>query len=80
MLVGFSDLADERRNDVRIIEVVLIAGTIQIGWHRRQVVSPILPVIGPAHLDARDLSHRIRSIGRLQWAGKQIFLFDRLGR
>ena len=71
-------LADQRRQDVRVLGIEVVARTIEIGGHGRQVSGLELPVVGPAHLDAGDLGQRIRTVGGLERPGEQILFLDRL--
>jgi hypothetical protein len=74
------DLAEQRRQHVRVVQVEIVTGAIKIGRHRADEVLSILPRVGLAELDARYLGQRIRLIGRLERAGQQRILRDRLRR
>jgi hypothetical protein len=57
---------------------ILASGAVEIGRHGGNEVAAILPAIGFAELDARDLRDRIGRVGRLQRSGEQRLLADRL--
>ena len=73
-------LADHGRQNVRVHQVVAVAGAIQVGGHGRQVAGAVLAVVAPAHFDAGDLGQGVRPVGGLQGTGEEVFLFQRLGR
>ena len=73
-------LADQRRQDVARLQVEVVAGAVEIGRHRRDEVAAVLPAIGLAQLDAGDLGDRVPLVGRLERAGQQRVLGDRLRR
>src|ERR1035438_10547545 len=68
----------QRRQNVRQLRVEVVSRTIKICGHGREITSPVLPVIRPAHLHPRNLCQSVRAIGWLERAREQIFLFDRL--
>src|ERR1700679_2060016 len=72
------NLAHQCRQHMRGLEIEVVMRTVKIRRHRRQVLRPVLTVIGPAHLDPGDLRQRIRPIRRLQRTRQQILLADRL--
>ena len=72
------EAADEGRQHVRGLEVEVVAGPVQVRRHRRD---PAVPVLGAECLDvedARDLGHGVGLVRRLQRAGHQRGLPDRL--
>lgn len=77
-LLRLMHLADQRRQHVRGLQIVVVARTIQIGGHHGQITCPVLPVVRPAHLDAGDLGDRIGAVGGLERPGQKVFLLDRL--
>jgi len=70
---------DQGRQDVGIVQVVIIAGAVEIGGHHGQEAGVVLAVVGPACFYAGDLGYGIGPVGRLQRAGQQVFLPDGLG-
>lgn len=77
---GFVELAQQRRDDVTVFRVVVVARAVQIGRHHRQVLGVVLAVVAPAHFDAGDLGERVGPIGGLQRAGEQAVFAHRLRR
>ena len=65
------ELAQQRRQDVRAVQVVVVAGAVEVRGHRRDAVTPVLPAIGLAQLDAGDLGDGVPFVGRFQRAGQQ---------
>ena len=72
------NLADERWQHVRILGIIVVAGTVQVGRHRGEVACAVLPVVRPAHFDAGNLGQRIGAIRCLQRAGQQVLFAYRL--
>src|SRR3546814_4056721 len=62
------------------IEVEIVARPIKVRRHRGDIVATVLFAIRLAKLDARDLRHRIPFVRRLERAGKERLLADRLVR
>jgi hypothetical protein len=75
---------DQRGHHVAVLQVVVVAGPVQVARHHAAVVDAVrgavLPVVALAQLDARDLGDRVGLVGRLQLAGEQRVLADRLVR
>ena len=65
-------LADHRRDDMAVLEVVVVPRPVEIGGHQRAVACAVLAVVGLAQLDAGDLGHRIGLVGGLEHAGEQL--------
>ena len=63
---------------MRVIQVEVIAGTVKICWHRGKISRPILAIIGPAHLYARNLCYGIGPVRRLQRTRQQILFLHGL--
>ena len=76
--LGFMRLADQRRQDVAVGEVVVVVGAVEIGGHHTDVAGAVLAVHALAQLDAGDLGDGVGLVGRLQRPGQQVFLPDRL--
>ena len=77
---GGVGLDHQRRHDMALHEVEIVARTVEVGRHDRDEVAAILPAIGLAELDAGDLGHRIPLVGRLERPGEQRRLGDGLRR
>src|SRR4051812_26880439 len=75
---GLVEAAHQRRQHVGALEIEVVVRTIEIGRHGRDEVAAILPAVGLAELDARDLGDGVGLVGGLQQAGEQILLADRL--
>src|SRR3546814_1964701 len=58
--------------------VEIVARPIKVRRHRGDIVATVLFAIRLAKLDARDLRHRIPFVRRLERAGKERLLADRL--
>lgn len=74
------ELAQQRRDDVAVFRVVVVARAVQIGRHHRQILRAVLAVVAPAHFDAGDLGERIGPVGGLQRTGQQAVFAHRLRR
>lgn len=79
-LLRLVELAQQRRDDVTVLRVVVVARSVQIGRHHCQILRAVLAVVAPAHFDAGDLGQRVRAVGRLQRARQQAVLAHRLRR
>jgi hypothetical protein len=79
-LARFVELPNERGQHVRILQIEVVARPIQIGRHHRDRVEAVLPGVGLAQLHAGNLGDGIRLVGRLERAGQQGALRDRLWR
>ncbi|MEY3838199.1 MAG: hypothetical protein RL304_1181, partial [Verrucomicrobiota bacterium] len=75
---GLVHLADHRGQDVGLLEREIVAGPVQVARHRADEVAPMLGPGVVAELDARDLGDGIGLVGRLERAGQQGVLADRL--
>jgi hypothetical protein len=76
----FMELADQRGQDVRALQVVVVIGAIHISRHGADEIASVLPSVSLAHFDPGDFGNRIPLIRRLEWSGEQILLLHRLGR
>ena len=74
------DLAYERRQHVRRLQVEVIVRAVQVRRHGGYEVPAVLPPVELAQLDPGDLRHRVRLVGLLQRTGQQVLLLDRLRR
>ena len=70
----FMELPDEGRKDMTGLQVEVVAGAIQVGRHDRDESFAVLGPVGLAHLDARDLCHRIGFVGGFEMTAKQLTL------
>ena len=66
---------NQRRDNVAVFRMVVIAGAVQIGWHNAAVVHAVacavLAVVAFAEFDAGDFGNRIGFVGGLEHAGQQ---------
>ena len=65
---------------MRVLRVVVVIRTIEVGWHDRDIVGAVLTIEVLAILETRDLSQGVCLIGLLQLAGKQAALLHGLRR
>ena len=63
-----------------MLQVEIVARPVEIGRHGRDEVAAVLAAIGLRQLDAGDLGDGVPLVGRLQRAGEQRVLGDRLRR
>lgn len=75
---GLVEAPDERRQDVRGLQVEVVARAVQVRRHRRDVRGPVLLAVRLDLDDAGDLREGVGLVGRLQRAGQQGVLADRL--
>lgn len=78
LLLGFVEASDQRREDVGVLGVVVVVGTVEVGRHHRDVVGAVLSVEVLAVLESADLGEGIRLVGLLQLAGEQAALLHGL--
>ena len=78
--LGFMEPADEGRQHMRVLGVVVVVRAVEIGRHDGDEVGPILPVEILAVLQAADLRKGIGFVGLLQRARQQAAFRHRLGR
>ena len=71
-------LADQRRQHVARLQVEVVAGSVQVRRHQREVVGAVLAVQAPAELDAGDLGDRVGAVGLFERARQQVLLTQRL--
>ncbi len=77
-LPGFMKAADQRRDDVAILRVIVVARAIEVGGHDAAVVAPVLAVVALTQFDAGYFGHGVGLVGGLQGAGKQGVFTHRL--
>lgn len=78
--LGLVRLDDQGRHDMALHQVEIVARAIEIGRHDGDEVAAVLPAVGLAQLDAGDLGDGVPLVGRLQRAGEQRRLGNRLRR
>ncbi len=77
-LDSLMEAADQRRQDVAVGGVVVVARPIEIGGHEADRIAAMLLAQRLAELDAGDLGDRVPLIRRFQRSSKQYLLTDRL--
>ena len=77
---GFVDFAQQRGENVRVLQIEVIAGAVEIRRHQRNRVESILRAVGLAELDAGDFGDGVRLVGGLKRAGEEMLLFHGLRR
>ena len=78
-LLGLVEPADEGRQHVAVLGMVVVVGPVEVGGHHGDVVGAVLAVEELAILEAADLRQGISFVGLLQRAGEQAALGHGLG-
>lgn len=73
-------LADKRRQNVGVLEIVIVVRPVKIGGHGADKIAAVLAAIGLTHFDAGDLGDGVPFIGRFERAGQEILFLQRLWR
>ena len=71
-------LTNQRGQHVRVLQVIVVPGTVEIGRHRRVEHHAELLPVGLGELETRDLGNSVGLVGRLQRSGEQTILGHRL--
>ena len=74
------EAADEGGEDMRVLGVVVIVGTIEVGRHNGDVVGAVLAIEELTVFQSTNLRQRIRFVGLFQLAGEQATLLHWLRR
>ena len=74
------EAADERRQHVRVLRVVVIVGPVQIGRHHGNVVRPVLAVQEFTVFEAGDFRQGVGLVGLFEFAREQAVFLHRLRR
>ena len=77
--LGLVDLAEQRGEDVAGLEVVVVAGAVEVGGHGADEVVAVLAAVAVAEFDGGDLGDGVGAVGGLEGAGEQRVLGDGLG-
>src|SRR6266702_5474399 len=77
---GAMNLADQRGDDVTLRRMEIVARTVDVGRHRRNVVAAVLPAPSGTSPQPGGLGDRIPLVGRLERTGEQRLLAHRLRR
>ncbi len=73
------ETADEGREDVGVLGMVIVVGAVEVGGHDGDVVGAVLAVEVFAVLEARDLGEGVGFVGLLELGGEQTALGHGLG-
>ncbi len=73
------EFADQGGQDMGVLQIKIISGSVQISGHQADGIKAVLLVIGLAHLDTGDFGHGIPLIGRLQLASEEMLFLHGLG-
>jgi len=76
--IGLGRLADERGQNVRVGQVVVVSGAVEVGGHDGEVAGAVLAVVAPAQLNAGDLGDGVGPVGGFQRPGEQVLFLDGL--
>ena len=76
---GFVDLAEECGEDVAGVEVVVVAGAVEVGGHGADVVVVVLAAVAVAEFDGGDLGDGVGAVGGFEGAGEEGVFGDGLG-
>ena len=79
-LARLVEAADQRRQDVGVLRVVVVARTVEVRRHRRVEEDAVLLAVVLAELQSRDLRDRVGLVRRLQRTREEAVLRHRLGR
>ena len=71
-------LSDQRGQHVGILQSEVVSRAVEVGGHQGDGVEPVLALVSLAHLDAGDFRDGVPLVGRLERAGKQAVLVQRL--
>ncbi len=69
--LGLMKAPHQRRRNVAVVGMIIVAGPVKIGRHHRDEIGAMLQPIGLAQFDAGDLGDGVPLIARLQRARKQ---------
>src|SRR5205823_7864978 len=72
----FMKAANQGRQNVRIVQIEIVAGTVQIGRHEANRVESELTAVRLTQLDPCDLGYRVPFVGGLQWASEKVLFLD----
>jgi GDPmannose 4,6-dehydratase len=76
--VRLMEFADERGQHMGGVKIVVVIRPVEVGRHGADEIAAVLPPVRLAELDAGDFGDRVPFVGRLQRAGEEVFLFQRL--
>ena len=71
--------AHDGRQNMRVVQVEIVTGSIQVSRHQADSIETILALISLTHFDAGNFCDGISIIARLQGSRQQILFLQRLG-
>ena len=74
------EAADERRQHVGVLRVVVIVGPVQVGGHHGDEVRPVLAVQEFTVFEAGDFRQGVGFVGLFEFAGQEAIFLHRLRR
>jgi hypothetical protein len=74
------ETAQHARNDVRAEGIEVVAGAIEVRRHRGDEVVAVIAKVVLAEFETGDLGQGVGLVGRLERAGEEVLLAQRLGR
>ena len=77
--LGKINLTHHGRHDVRILQVEIIVGPVEVSRHDGNIVGTILQVVALAHLQSCNLGNSILLVGVLKGRCEQGIFLHRLG-
>ncbi len=77
---GLVEPADERRQNVAVLGVKIIARPVKVGGHHAAIIDAMLAVVALAQLYTRDLCDSVRLVRWLERTRKQRIFTHRLRR
>ncbi len=79
LLGSFYKFAEEGRQDVGILEVVVVVGAVEVGRHHTDEVVAVLVSIGVAEFDTGNFGDGIGLVGGFEGTGQEVVFAERLG-
>ena len=76
---GEIDLTHHGGHDVGVLQMEVVVGAIEVGWHHGDIVRAVLQVVRLAHLQTCNLRDGIFLVGIFQGRCQQTVLLHRLG-
>ena len=65
--LSFVEPTDQCGQDVAVFGVEIVARPIQVGWHHRAVINPVLTIVAFTKFDTCNLGYGIGFVGGLQY-------------
>ena len=78
--LGLQKFANQGRNYMRVVQIKIIVGTVEIARHQDNGVKPVLPPVGLRLNGAHGFGQRIGRAFRLRHAIEKLGFLNRAGR